>query len=448
METFFVVAAPGLEAITAAEMRGLGLLPETASLSDVAPPRDVAPPPDAGGVEFQGSFSALYRANLYLRTANRVLVRLGDFYAASFPELRKKAGRLPWERYLKPGQPVAMHVTCHKSRLYHSDAVAERVAGAIADRLGQPSPRLKASDEATNPPQLVVVRLLNDHCTISIDSSGELLHRRGYRQETAKAPLRETLAAAMLLASGWGAGAKDPLLDPFCGSGTIAIEAALMALGLPPGLNRRFAFMDWPGFDLRRWEKSLEDAATGSRPPVGAPSRLLSRREAPDHVPSPATTAAPPLREAAQPGADQAAGQPEPEPDRAEALARPAIPIIQASDRDEGAIRIARANAERAGVLDAIEFTHRAVSAIQPPPGPGWVVTNPPYGLRVSANQDLRNLYAQLGNVLRAHCPGWNVAILSSDPRLLGQTGLKLDTSLGMVNGGVNVRLGRGKVPG
>ena len=183
---------------------------------------------------FNGGLDELYRANLHLRTASRVLVRLGDFYAAAFSELRKKAGRLEWERYLRPGQPVALHVTCHKSKLYHSDAVAERVAGAIGDRLGRPTTMLKpAESEDDSPPQLVIVRLVNDHCTISIDSSGELLHRRGYRLATAKAPLRETLAAGMLLASGWDV--RSPLIDPFCGSGTIAIEAALMRAGLPPG---------------------------------------------------------------------------------------------------------------------------------------------------------------------------------------------------------------------
>jgi putative N6-adenine-specific DNA methylase len=122
------------------------------------------------------------------------------------------------------------------------------------------------------------------------------------------------------------------------------------------------------------------------------------------------------------------------------------LPPIQASDRDAGAIKIAQANAERAGVKDLIEFSQRAVSAVEPPPGPGWVVTNPPYGARISANKDLRNLYAQLGNVLRARCPGWQVAILSGDLILLGQTGIRLDHSLTLLNGGIPVRLGRGIV--
>jgi putative N6-adenine-specific DNA methylase len=385
METFFAVTSPGLEELAAQELRRLDLQPK--QLPAPRPERRT-PGEESGGVAFEGELADLYRANLHLRTASRVLVRLGEFNATAFSELRKKAGRLGWGRYISAGQPVDLRVTCHKSRLYHSDAVAERVAGAIGDCLGQPTPLQKQDEEhADHPPQLVVVRLVNDACTISVDSSGSLLHRRGYRQATAKAPLRETLAAAMLLASGWDT--ASPLLDPFCGSGTIAIEAAMLALGLPPGGSRRFAFMDWPGFERKPWEALLAGVQT-----------------------------------------------------------RPAneLPPIQASDRDAGAVDMARANAERAGVAEYIEFSCRAVSAIQPPEEPGWVVTNPPYGLRVSSNRDLRNLYAQLGHVLKAHCIGWHVAILCNDPKLLSQTGLRLDTSFSMVNGGVKVRLGRGRV--
>jgi putative N6-adenine-specific DNA methylase len=379
METFFAIAAPGLEELTAQELQRLGLLGVT---------EGVQPRSEIGGVAFGGGLEALYRANLHLRTASRVIVRLGDFYAAAFSELRKKAGRLAWERNLRPGQPVQLRVTCHKSKLYHSDAVAERVAGAIGDRLGQPTPMLKpAESEDDQPPQLVIVRLVNDHCTISVDTSGALLHRRGYRLATAKAPLRETLAAGMLLACGWEV--QLPLVDPFCGSGTIAIEAALMRAGLPPGWRRRFAFMDWPGYEAQKWEALLAEVHP------------------------------------------ETAGELQP---------------IQASDRDAGAIKLAIANAERAGVADQIEFTCRAVSAIQPAEDLGWVVTNPPYGLRVSEGKDLRNLYAQLGNVLRRSCAGWQAAILCSDKKLLAQTGIKLDTSFETVNGGVKVWLGHSSV--
>jgi putative N6-adenine-specific DNA methylase len=389
METFFVVTAPGLENITSQEMRSIGLLPKQAKQR-----REEwkITGEEGGGVVFEGSFDHLYRANLRLRTASRVLVRLGEFHAVAFPELVIKAAGLAWERYLTPGQPVTLHVTCHKSRLYHSDAVAERVLAAIRERLGKSS-RIQKSrpNGAPSPAQRIVVRFVNDQCTISVDSSGELLHRRGYRLETAKAPLRETLAAAVLLASGWEPSA--PLLDPFCGSGTIAIEAALIALGRPPGADRRFAFMDWPGYDPTRWEATQSAAAQLKRQVEGG------------------------------------------------------SPLIFASDRDAGAVRISQANAERAGVEGLIRFTQHAVSAIEPPATPGWVVTNPPYGLRISASKDVRNLYAQFGNVLRDRCPGWQVTVLSNDLHLLGQLGFPLDTALSTLNGGVGVRIARGQVP-
>ncbi|HEY3311642.1 MAG TPA: class I SAM-dependent RNA methyltransferase [Anaerolineales bacterium] len=379
MNSFFVVAAPGLDPLAAGELRQLRLEPVI----------------EAGGVGFKSDHAGLYAANLHLRTASRVLARVGQFfYATTFAELREKAGRLPWERFLRPGQPVTLRVTCHKSKLIHTAAVAERIAGAIYDRLGKESPLVKAGDEEregsvaqpASAAQLVVVRVANDQVLVSMDSSGELLHRRGYRQALAKAPLRETLAAAMLLASGWDA--RSPLVDPFCGSGTIPIEAAMLALGIPPGMNRRFGFMDWPDYDASLWQSLLEQV------------------QPPEIVQLP----------------------------------------LYASDRDAGAVKMAHENAARAGVEQAIHFDCLAVSAITPPPGPGWVVTNPPYGLRVSAGHDLRNLYAQFGNVLRARCPGWHAAVLSSDISLLGHTGLKLDTSFSMVNGGVGVRLGQGRV--
>jgi putative N6-adenine-specific DNA methylase len=331
----------------------------------------------------------MYRANLHLRTASRILARLGNFfYATSFTELQKRASRLPWERFVTPGQPIAMRVTCHNSKLYHSDAVARSVTAGLDERLGRPSLLVKADEETPGqPPQRIIVRLSEDKCIVSVDSSGELLHKRGYRQAVAKAPLRETLAAAVVMASGWDKTA--PLLDPFCGSGTIPIEAAMMALGIPPGSNRRFAFMDWPGYDEKLW---------------------LSIR---DQIHPTAFT-----------------GQ----------------PVLLASDRDAGAIKMAHANAERAGVEPAIEFKHQAVSSIQRPAQMGWVVTNPPYGWRISGGKDLRNLYAQFGNVLREKFHNWDLTMLCNDPVLLGQMQLELDTSLGFDNGGIAVRVARGRV--
>jgi putative N6-adenine-specific DNA methylase len=388
MEKLFAVCTPGLEPFAAQELFQLGLMAGYSSPRSETFPTESGSPYESGGIEFQGSLDDAYRANLYLRTASRVLVRLGQFYAAGFPELRRKAGRLLWENYLARGQSVALRVTCQKSRLYHETAVAERVAGAIGDRLGKPSPVHKyQEDSGTDFPQLIVVRLVDNLCTISIDSSGALLHRRGYRLATARAPLRETLASAMLMASGWDE--ISPLLDPFCGSGTIPIEAALWAGRVPAGYRRRFAFMDWPHFDSKFWNELLADAAKAI---------VLDS------------------------------------------------PRIIGSDRDAGAIRAAQANAERAGVARCIEFSGRAISAIDPPPGPGWVVTNPPYGVRVSKTNDLRNLYAQFGKVMRAKCPGWRVTMICDRVQFIRNTGLDFDKGIPTMNGGLKVRLVRSLV--
>lgn len=381
--TLFAVCAPGLERVLRQELSALKL---------VQPRRTRAKEAPDGGVEFRGDLGDLYRANLHLRTASRVLVRLGEFQATAFAELRQKASTLEWEKYLVPRQPIALRVSCHKSRLYHSDAVAERVTGAIEDRLGYAAPHVKGQEDSdeTSDSQLIVVRLIQDQCTISVDSSGLLLHQRRYRRAMGKAPLRETLAAGLLLASGWDK--QSPLLDPFCGAGTIAIEAALLARNIAPGRTRQFSFMNWPDYSAPLWQAVLAEAKTQ------------------EHQ---------------------------------------TCPPLLASDRDAGAIEAARANAERAGVAANIEFTRQAVSAITPPPGLGWIITNPPYGMRVRENHDLRNLYASFGQVLRAKCPGWQVGVLIADASLQASLNLPFDEgrSVRLTNGGLRVKLARARVP-
>jgi len=367
----FVITAPGLERLAVDELNALGL-------------------PDVrggeGGVTFAATRRALYEANLHLRTASRVVVRAAEFGARAFHELERRAGKVPWEAFVSPGDAVSLRVTCRKSRLYHSDAVAERVAGAIMSRVSGVHLAPAESDEAG---QLILVRLLHDRCSISVDSSGPLLHLRGYRQALAKAPLRETLAAAALIASGWRG--DTPLMDPMCGSGTIPIEGALMARRIAPGLGRQFGFERWPDFDSGLWSEVVS----------AAKARVIPRAPAP----------------------------------------------IKGSDRDAGAVRAAVSNAERAGVMDDVEFFERPVSALEPTAAPGWIVSNPPYGVRVGERDRLRNLYAQLGNVLRVKCPGWRFALLSADPALERQLRLRLEPSLRTSNGGIDVRLVTGEVP-
>ena len=374
----FAVVAPGLEPLALAEGQRLGL-------NAVA---------EDGGFGWRGDTNSILRANVGLRIASRVLVRLATFDARSFAELERHARRVPWARIVKAGDTVRFRVTCKKSKLYHSDAVAQR----FADALTRTVPGVHAQggsigeDDATDDDSalLIVVRFMRDHCTVSADSSGALLHRRGYRQATAKAPLRETLAAALIAASEWDG--ASPLVDPLCGSGTIPIEAALIAHGVPPGARRTFAMERWPNVGKKQGDLMRAERDNGERN-------------------------------------------------------NSAVRII-GSDRDAGAIAAAQSNAARAGVSAELELAVRSISAAQFPGAErGWVVTNPPYGVRVSDSDQVRDLWAQLGKVLREGAAGWRVAVLSPEARLERQLGVTLKVVATTRNGGIPVRLLVGDVP-
>ncbi len=373
--SLYVVTPPGLERWTALELSALGF---SATVSE------------PGGLALDATLLDAARLNLELRTASRVLVRRAAFHVRALGELERKAAKLPWGEWLPAGGTVALRVTCRKSRLYHQGAVRERIGNAIHAVTGlAPVAAVEEEVEEAAPAQLIVVRLYRDECSISLDSSGDHLHRRGYRLATAKAPLRETLAAGLLAAAEWDP--TTPLLDPFCGSGTIPIEAALLARRMPPGLHRRFACEIWPGWD----------AAAGATLRAEAVARILPRAPAP----------------------------------------------IQGSDRDAGAIGAATSNAERAGVADSISWRQAAVSAVEPVPGPGLLLANPPYGHRVGGEGDLRDLYARLGQVARERLPGWRVALLLPEAPLERATGLRFGPPLHLQNGGLAVRLLVAEVP-
>lgn len=368
----FAAVAPGLEALALAEARALGLPAEA----------------EDGGLAWHGDVRSVLVANLGLRIASRVLVRLAQFEARSFAELERHARRIPWSRSVRPGDTVRFRVTCKKSRLYHSDAVAQRLADAVT--FAVPNVHAEGSSIGEDEPHdearatLFVARIVRDRCVVSADASGDLLHRRGYRLATAKAPLRETLAAALLAASEWDGVA--PLVDPLCGSGTIPIEAAMMAHRLPPGSRRSFAVERWAGVSAEIIRAVREELASRSLP--------------------------------AAPGA------------------------IVGSDRDAGAVSSARENAERAGVSADIVFDLHSISATRlPAAARGWIVTNPPYGVRVGESDRVRDLWAQLGRVLRERASGWRVTLLSPDPALERQLQLPLRLVTRTSNGGIPVRI-------
>jgi putative N6-adenine-specific DNA methylase len=237
--------------------------------------------------------------------------------------------------------------------------------------------------------QLFVVRLDHDECTISADSSGAHLHQRGYRRAVTQAPLRETLAAAVVLGSGWDE--RTPLIDPFCGSGTIPIEAAMIARRIAPGRNRNFRFMDWADFDAATWSKVFNRSLEAERPSAPAP--------------------------------------------------------ILGFDRSGWAMRAASGNAERAGVSESVQFERQDATELEVGSDvAGWIVTNPPYGVRLGARDELRDLYSRFGAVLRERFPRWHVAVLSTDRRLDSLLRIPMLERFNTTNGGLSVHFMAGLI--
>ena len=371
---WFAVVAPGAEQASAQEARRvLGT--------------DVTEVP--GGLQLKGPLALGMHANLALRVPTRLLLRLGQARAREFGKLRHQLARLPWEQVLPAGVPVRVSASASHCRLYHTGAIDETVRAAIGDRTGQAPEKAatpSASDDASGAAPLVLVRGIDDVWTVSVDSSGERLNRRGWRTEAGEAPLRETLAATLLELAGWTPG--QALLDPMCGAGTIPIEAATAALGLAPGRGRAFAFERWPAF-----------AQAG--------------------------------------GDDWAALRERAEADRRDSLAAP----IVASDRSAEAVATARANAERAGVAAHVTFAERALGEVTAPAATGLFVANPPYGGRLGARRDLPALYREMGTVLRSRFAGWRAAVVVPDARLASAFRLPVTGSHRLFHGGLSVHL-------
>ncbi|WP_209597283.1 class I SAM-dependent RNA methyltransferase [Ruegeria sp. HKCCSP351] len=355
----FLIATPGLEAPLAAEAQFNGF-----SQVKTIP----------GGVICRGSWSEVWRANLTLRGANKVLVRLGSFPAVHLAQLDKRARKFPWGEFLRSDVPVKVEAASRKSRIYHAGAARQRVEEAISETLGAP----KSSDAEVR----ILLRIEKDICTISVDSSGELLHKRGHKEAIAKAPMRETMAAMFLRDCGFSG--NEPVLDPMCGSGTFVIEAAEIALGLHPGRTRSFAFENLAGFDPDRWQDM-----------------------------------------------------------RSEAEVVECTLTFCGSDRNAGAIEAATANAERAQVSANTQFQQLSVSDIKPPAGPtGLIIVNPPYGARIGDEKRLRSVYGALGKSLMTRFRGWRVGVVTSAPALARATRLPLLAPGPVVDhGGTKIRL-------
>jgi putative N6-adenine-specific DNA methylase len=356
----FLVATPGLEGPLCAEARAKGFKAKTVP----------------GGVTLKGSWPAVWRANLELRGPSRVLARIGAFRALHLAQLDKRARQFPWGEVLRRDVPFRVEVACKSSKIYHSGAAAQRIERAITEELGA-----AASPEAV---VCVKARIEDNLCTLGVDTSGELLHKRGHKQAVAKAPMRETMASLFLRQCGFDG--TEPVVDPMCGSGTFVIEAAEIAAGLMPGRSRHFAFEQLATFDAAAWQEMR-----GTQSAVTPSVRFYGY------------------------------------------------------DLDAGAIRMSRANAERAGVAGFTEFQEHAIEDLTAPAGPpGLVVVNPPYGDRVGDKARLRSLYRALGHTLLTRFAGWRVGLVTSDAQLAEATGLPYSLSADPVlHGGLRVTLFR-----
>ena len=349
-QTFFVVISPGLENTCISEMKQLFPEKELSILD--------------GGIEFNGTVKDCYLANLNLRTASRVLMRLDEFNATNFMKLEKKLDEFPWELYLNENPSHDVIVNTKKSRLIHSDAIAERVSKSIKTRMPLPS-------ETNNGlPQKIYIRVFNDRFFISLDSSGELLYKRGLKTSGGKAPIRETIAAGALLLAGYNG--KSPLIDPMCGSGSFSLEAAMIACNIPPGWYRFFAFQDWPCFrpgawkDIRRnVEKTIDFTADAK---------------------------------------------------------------IIASDTEPEACNKFKETISKTDFKSLIDITRQDFFQLSPgTTDKGLIIINPPYGLRLDKSKDNAQFFNQIFQKFQNDFKGWTIAVISPFSSLKGKRSLKIE---------------------
>ena len=372
--TFFASVLPGFEGVCRQELEALS---DTIEIVEQV----------NGGIVFSGRLVDLYRANLYLRTAGRILMRIAQFKATNFRGLAKRLGAISWQLYLATGALPQVKVASHRSRLYHTKAVAQRLCETIESFWrSQDITPLSDSD------QTLYLRLDADMATLSIDSSGEGLYRRGVKSHDAEAPLRETTAAAILLLAGFEHSPGTPLFDPMCGSGTFSLEAALMRKRVAPGLFRMFAFMQWPAFRPRQWDYLKSEA-----------TKRIETLEAPQ---------------------------------------------IHASDLSPEACRRLETSAHHASLADAI--TIRTADFFQMPPDSfsgkcGLMVLNPPYGRRLEAGGAIKQFYHRIDKKLTADFVGWQAALIVPHHQWLPGLAGRLE-SMPLSHGGLRLKLLIGRV--
>jgi len=375
-QPYFATAPKGIAPLLADELRALGA-------GDVAEGRS--------GVAFSGDLELAYRVCLWSRTANRVLLPLAEFPAADPEALYHGVAAIEWVEHLTATGTLAVDFTSVRSAITHTHFGALKVKDAIVDQFRDAFGE-RPSVDVERPDLRINVHLERDRAVVSIDLSGDSLHRRGYRKEGVLAPLKENLAAAILLRAGWPAvaAAGGSLVDPMCGSGTLPIEAALIAADIAPGLLREYwGFAGWQGHVPALWNRLMDEAR--------------ARREA--------------------------------------GLER--LPSIVGYDTDRGAVRAALANLEAAGLRGQVHVERRELAALQAPAGaaPGLVAVNPPYGERLGEREGLKVLYADLGRILKERFTGWKAAVFTGNPELGKEMGLRARRMHVLFNGPIECKL-------
>ncbi len=368
MNQYFATVARGLETLAAQELEQLGAHSVT---------------PGFCGVAFEGDRPLLYRANLWARLPFRILVKLKTFPCQDAQDLYRGIQTLDWSQYLTPDFTLAVNATGKNQHLNHTHFTALQVKNAITDQQQQTVDD-RSNVEIQNPDVRINVFIDQDFCTVSLDSSGNSLHRRGYRPAVGAAPLKESLAAALIQLSDWQP--EQAFYDPLCGSGTLPLEASLKALNIAPGLFRdRFGFETWPDFDLSLWEQLLQKAQSS----------------------------------------------------RIETLSA----SIGGSDRDAGVVEQAIANAQNCGVGDRVWFAEIDLADVSAPATSGVLFCNPPYGERLGQDSDLGAFYKLLGDILKQRFKGWTAFILSGNKELSQSIGLKSSQRIPVFNGSLPCQL-------
>lgn len=375
VHTFAAITVPGLEHLARGEIEHL-----QSGCTGVVEP---------GIVEFHGTMELLYKTHLHCRIPNRIVFRIDQFTARSYPELFNKCKRVRWELYCGFVPQIAVVATGKVSRLHHTDNIANTVFDAIAEVMGG----LGVTIQFTKKSKLAIhVRFRNDICTLSIDASGDLLYKRGVRRMVGAAPLRETTAAALLYAAEWNTAAK--ILDPCCGSGSIVLEALQLKKNIPAGANREFAFMAWPSFDTALWQRT----------------RSASLQKINDK----------------------------------------ASVKVYANDSDAVLVQLLRDHELVGEDSGDVEFTCGNALDMRPELGDGsngLIISNLPYGKRVDAHDsEIDTFYRNFGTWLKCSCKGWKFALLIADDHFERKAGIAATTLLSFSNGGIHVRLVAGHI--